>query len=346
MRSINHIEAQIEKQPWREDASGCRYVRKEEFKDQALYEDMLQLFRENHRKGANTPDDSIYLGDYRYWLDETAESLCREKLSLQPLPSRVLTSILKKMIRELETMPDNSSVSSSEMMERVADIRFFQNLSRGPLCIVIDGVIYGEYTDRKGHCRDIEWEICDRFNAAAIRHGFIIDNSNIAFKVLGLPYYVDSIYRRKANLLKKAEGMTSSDDIVDAEGNVLYRATEWTSESDGNCLMVMRIAPEAPEVRMNTGSTCVQIEALSGDIVIRTHHPLYTTVYGETEARWIDTGEEKKCHGKGGLCAQSDYDDEETPWESYFTIDNIGDEEVTVLVSREALLEEEDYEEE
>ena len=342
MRSVNHIAAQTEKLPWKTDASGFFSIRKEDFRDRALYEDMVQLFRENRRTGANAPEDSIYIGEYRYWLEPEKESICREKLHLQPLTSRVLTSILKKMIRELDSMPDNSSVCSSEMMERVADIHFMQNLGKGPSCTLIDGVLYGEYTDRKGHCRDVEWEMEDRFNAAALRHGYIIDNSNIAFKILGLPYYVSSIYRRKANLLNKAEGMTASDGVTDSEGNILYRAAEWTTENDGNRLMVMRIAPGAPEVRMETGPTCVQIETLSGDVLIRTHHPLFTTVYGETEPRWIDTGEEKRCHGRGGLCAEADYDENEVPWPSCFTVRNTGEEAALVFISRECEWEDEE----
>ena len=333
MRSPKHIEAQIEKQPWRKEPDGRYSLCREEFRDSSFYDDMVDLFGQSFRNGSDTARGSIYLGEYRYWRDVPTESLCREKMNPLPLTSRVLTGLLRKMIRVLESMPDGTSISSSELLFSTSDIFFAQNLGLGPSYTVIDGVFYCEAPDCKIK-GEIEWEMCDRFNAAAMRHGFILDYSDSAFKILGLPYNIACVYRRKSNLLLKAAEISDSDAVCDTQGNILYKAVEWIP-NDGHRLMVLKLAPEGGPVRFETGQTCCQIETLSGAVHIKAHHPLFACVFNEKEPRWIDTGEEKICHGKGGICAESDYVAEDRPWNSHFTVENVGEEEAIVFISRE-----------
>lgn len=332
MRNPKHIQTAVEREVW-QILDGTYALNADGFKDKKLFDDLLFLFKDYRKNGHNLPEQSIFLGEYRYWLDDVpakAERIFRERISAKKLESKDLTRILRKMIKRLEQMPDNSTFSTSELLDKCVKRLCTYNVGNGPSFELLDG----EYFTTEGDiCESLDWEMYDRFTAAACRHDFMIDCSNTAFQILGLPYNIPHTYRRIEHLLNIAGTFTESDSLCNEDTGKRYFAKTWKAE-DGNTLTLLEIPAGTGLVRQFTKDSCAQIEVLSGRATLKATHFEFSEVYGEEGARWIDTGEQKTCNGKGGLCAEPDNEDRSEQYKASFTIDNIGDNPAIVLISR------------
>lgn len=332
MRNPKHIQTAVEREVW-QILDGTYALNADGFKDKKLFDDILFLFKDYRKNGHNLPEQSVFLGEYRYWLDDVpakAERVYRERISAKKLESKDLTRILRKMIKRLEQMPDNSTFSTSELLEKCTKRLCTYNIGNGPSFELIDG----EYFTTDGDmCEGLDWGMYDRFTAAACRHGFMIDCSNTAFLILGLPYNIPHTYRRIENLLKIADTFTESDSLWNEYSGKRYLAKTWKAD-DGNTLTLLEIPAGTGPVRHLTKESSTQIEVLSGKATLKATHFEFCEANGEEGARWVDTGEQKLCNGKGGLYVEPDNEERSEQFKASFTIDNIGDNPAIVLISR------------
>ena len=337
MRNPKHIQSACQKEAWKRVHDKVESLRKGDFRDAALFDDLLATFKEYRKSGQDLPWQSIFIGEYRYWLDgkpSDAEAIFREKVEARSLESRDLTRFLRMMVKHLEEMPDNSTFCTDDLLGKCIQHFCTYNLGLGPSFEYIDGVYYLPYGNGRSISESLEWEMEDRFKAAAERHGFMIDSADSAFKALGLPYNIPCTYRRKSNLLRKVEKFIDEDAVRDDEGRLMYYSKAWKTK-DGCELMLLSVPAGAPEVMLLTGDLCCQVEIISGQAELKSRHQVFTTVYGESEPRWIDTGETRKCNGKGRIFCEPDYGDETVPVKSFFTVRNIGDSPAIVIISKE-----------
>lgn len=321
----------LEHLAWNTSKSGSESAPKSSLCDGDIWAGIEQIMKERRIKATEELSQNIYLSDYRYWFDR--DNLYRQRIEEQPFTEKLITAWVRRTMKAFDALPDNSEVCSSGLFIKACNARYVYNLCFGWWQIIVDNVFYGEYTNKRGHAMEVDWEIYDRFcKAVSRRKDIISDPSRIVGRCLGLPYNIGVIYRKKSTLFQNAKSISEKDAVTDSNGKILYYK-KTIFPSDGNTLEILKILPGTPTIKNLAGEESKLIEVLSGKVRLESfsERQYSNSVEGDGNLYWEESFKSLIFEESGGICSTERAINPPIP--AYYQITNVGETEAFVLIS-------------